>query len=73
VTTGTRRVPDGNKVLRGMLAVGLVGALAYGNYECFGPGCSTGAKVAVGLADGVIVLGTAALAAAFFILATHVD
>ncbi|MEO6772827.1 MAG: hypothetical protein ABI467_07355 [Kofleriaceae bacterium] len=71
--TGTRAVPDITKIAHGMLAAGLLGALAYGNYECFGPGCGTGAKVAVGVADGAIVIGAVAFVVAMFVIAGHAD
>jgi hypothetical protein len=48
-------------LISGTLVVAGLAALAYGNYECIGPGCSTGAEVAVGLGDAVLVLTTVAL------------
>lgn len=50
-------VVDGGLIARDAVALGLVGALVYGNLECFGPGCDTAAKVAVGVGDGLIALG----------------
>ena len=43
-----------------VVLTGLAG-LAYGNYECLGPGCSTGAKVAVGVGDVLVVATTVLL------------
>ena len=51
------RVPNGHTIVHAGVAAGLAAALIYGNYECFGPGCSTAGKVAVGASDGIIVLG----------------
>jgi hypothetical protein len=47
--------------ITGVVALGLAAALVYGNYECFGPGCSTGAKVGVGVGDALVVLSGIAL------------
>jgi hypothetical protein len=54
---------DGPRVVRDVLAIALPSALVYGNYECFGPGCGTPAKVAVGVGDGVAGLALVGLVA----------
>jgi len=51
------QVADPGAILRPVLALALVGGLVYGNVECFAGSCGTGAKVAVGVGDGVVILG----------------
>ena len=65
---------DGGRILRDVMAIALPTALIYGNYECFGPGCGTGAKVAVGVGDGVIglaIVGLIVFVAAELVVAGH--
>jgi hypothetical protein len=59
----SHRVVDTAAITTWGVVGAMTGALVIGNYECFGPGCSTGAKVAVGVSDGLVVLSTVALVA----------
>lgn len=62
-------------IFRGAIALGLigglVGGLAYGNVECFAGNCGTGAKVAVGIGDGLIILGIVGIAVYFNAMASY--
>ena len=67
-------VPDGSKIARITLAAGLATSLIYGNYECFGPGCGTGAKVAGGGGDAVVglsLVGFAVILVGVAVIAGH--
>jgi hypothetical protein len=73
---GTRlRVVNTVAILRGAIALGLVGGLVgglvYGNVECFAGNCGTGAKVAVGTGDGLIILGIVGVAVYFNAMANY--
>ena len=66
------RVPDLGLVLRTAIPLVLVGGLVVGNVECFAGNCGTGAKIAVGIGDGVIVVGVVAFVV-FLTAMAHYD
>jgi hypothetical protein len=53
------RVADGTTIAGIAVTAGIAGGLAYGNYECLGPGCSGTAKTVVIVSDVAVAVLTA--------------
>jgi len=67
-----KSVPDGGAILGWSVILGLAGGLIAGNVACFATDvCADGTSIAVGIADGVVIVAGVAVLVAFAVAFSH--